>query len=203
MKTIKNPIKKTLADIPRELNKGNIEEAIKDYKILLQDIPLKIEESNLLDLLIKLKRSEIGKGPYAHVSIFEAANRIMTDLVILFGVKKLLSGEFPKLTMFTNFTVEFGNENKNAHDILSKAKGKKLAGEAFNVAPSFYNGKKSKTIKKLLESTQNADHLILLCNADSHLSINTGRSENNGIEIIKVDVALDEDSNSTNIPFAK
>lgn len=124
MKTIKNPIKKTLADIPRELNKGNIEEAIKDYKILLQDIPLKIEESNLLDLLIKLKRSEIGKGPYAHVSIFEAANRIMTDLVILFGVKKLLSGEFPKLTMFTNFTVEFGNENKNAHDILSKAKGK-------------------------------------------------------------------------------
>lgn len=88
---------KTIYDIPRKLNKDNIENAIADYKELLADIPLTIQESNLLDLLHRLKRGEIGKGPWKNVSIFEAANRIMTDLVILLGVKRIIDGEFPSL----------------------------------------------------------------------------------------------------------
>ena len=177
---------KTISDIPRSLNKENINEAIEAYKVLLKDIPLKIEETNLLALLTRLKRGEIGSGPWKNVSIFEAANRIMTDLVILFGVKKIIDGEFPELKAFTHFDIELGNENKNDHDIISRANGKVLIGEAFNVAPSFFNVKKSKSVKKLLTNKLTADHLILLCNADSH---ERTRLDNN-IEIIKVDIVL-------------
>lgn len=102
---------KTISEIHRKLNSENIENAIEAYKTLLSDIPLKIEGENLLDLLKKLKRDKIGSGPWKNVSIFEVANRIMTDLVILLGVKRLISGEFPNLKIFTGFDVEFVNEN--------------------------------------------------------------------------------------------
>jgi hypothetical protein len=180
---------KTIHDIPRKLNKKNIDAAIETYKELLTDIPLKIEESNLLNLLTRLKRGKIGSGPWNNVSIFEAANRIMTDLVILLGIKRIIDGEFPHLKIFTEFEVELGNENKKDHDITSKAEGKVLIGEAFNVAPSFFNVKKSKTIKKLKESTLDADYLILLCNEDSHEHTTKSSSVNN-IEIIKVNMTL-------------
>ncbi|PXY41811.1 hypothetical protein DMB65_04390 [Flavobacterium cheongpyeongense] len=177
---------KTISDIPRNLNKDNINETIEAYKLLLADIPLKIEESNLLALLNRLKRGQIGSGPWKNVSIFEAANRIMTDLVILFGVKKIINGEYPDLNIFTDFEVELGNENRNDHDIISYANDKVLIAEAFNVAPSFFNVKKSKSVKKLLTSKLTADHLILFCNADSH-----DRTKlNDNIEIIKVDIVL-------------
>lgn len=113
----------------------------------------------------------------------------MTDLVILLGIKRIIDGEFPHLKIFTEFEVELGNENKKDHDITSKAEGKVLIGEAFNVAPSFFNVKKSKTIKKLKESTLDADYLILLCNEDSHEHTTKSSSVNN-IEIIKVNMTL-------------
>lgn len=179
---------KTIYDIPRKLNKDNIENAIADYKELLADIPLIIQESNLLDLLHRLKRGEIGKGPWKNVSIFEAANRIMTDLVILLGVKRIIDGEFPNLKMFREFEVEFGNENKNEHDIISYAGDKVLIGEAFNVAPSFFNVKKSKTVKKLVGSNMSPDYLVLLCNADSHEQTKIYIASE--IQIIKIDILL-------------
>ena len=178
----------TIADIPRKLNKHNIQNAIADYKVLLADIPLIIQESNLLNLLHRLKRGEIGTGPWKNVSIFEAANRIMTDLVILLGVKRIIDGEFPNLNMFTEFEVEFGNENKNEHDIISYAGDKVLIGEAFNVAPSFFNVKKSKTVKKLIGSNLTPDYIVVLCNADSHEQTRTYIASD--IQIIKVDIFL-------------
>ena len=181
---------KTIADIPRKLNKENIDGAIEAYKTLLSDIPLKIEGENLLDLLKKLKRDKMGSGPWNNVSIFEAANRIMTDLVILLGVKRIIDGEFSNLKIFTEFQVEFGNENNNDHDLISHANGKVLNGEAFNAAPSFFNVKKSKSIKKLLESAMNPDYIIVLCNTDSHEKTKSKLFDDNKIEIIKVDVVL-------------
>jgi hypothetical protein len=181
---------KTISDIPRKLNKENIDEVIEAYKALLVNIPLKIEESNLIDLLIRLKRGKISTGPWKDVSIFEAANRIMSDLVILLGVKRIINGEFPDLKVFTDFEVELGNENNNDHDIVSHANGKTLIGEAFNVAPSFFNVKKSKTIKKLLGSSLTPDYIILLCNSDSHEKTMSKNQDDNKIEIIKVDVRL-------------
>lgn len=178
---------KTIEDIPRKLNKENINDAIETYKLLLNEIPLKIEGSSIIELLMKLKRDKINSGPWKSVSIFEAANRIMTDLIILYGVKQIIDGKFPHLALFTEFDVELGNENKNLHDIISFSNGKTLIGEAFNVAPSFFNVKKGKSIKKLLGSNSPKDYLIILCNSDSHIK---SVIKNSDIQIIKVDVAL-------------
>lgn len=178
--------KRFLSNIPRELDKENIDSTIEIYKESLENIPLKIEASNLLNLFAVLKREPMKNGPYEGVSLFEAANRVMTDLVILFGIKKILSGEFPHLETFSKFKVEFGNENNEPHDIYSESNGKRLIGEAFNVAPSFFNVKKNKTYRKMLKCEPKPDYLILLCNSDSHDSI----KEDNGIFIIKVEIEL-------------
>lgn len=114
----------------------------------------------------------------------------MSDLVILLGIKRIINGEFSNLKEFTDFQVELGNENNNDHDVISRANGKVLIGEAFNVAPSFFNVKKSKTIKKLLGSSLTPDHIILLCNSESHENTKSKKIDDNKIEIIKVDVRL-------------
>ena len=184
---MKEIISKSIDDIPRKINKENIDEAINTYKILLEEIPLSIEGNSVIDLLTRLKRGHINSGPWKNVSIFEAANRIMTDLVILFGIKQILNGQFPHLVEFIEFDIELGNENKNLHDIMSKSNGKTLIGEAFNVAPSFFNLKKAISIKKLIGSNSPKDYLIILCNSDSHIK---SVIKNSNIQIIKVDVAL-------------
>jgi hypothetical protein len=74
----------------------------------------------------------------------------LSDLVILYGVKWLLDNNtFP----FESYTVEYGNENKNGFDICATGNGKTLIGEAFNVAQSFFQTKKSTMLKKLAKST--------------------------------------------------
>jgi hypothetical protein len=61
-----------------------------------------------------LKREAVGAGRYPNVTLFEAANRIMTDVVMLNGVRWLLKDEvFP----FRAYTVEYGHGNEGAHDI--------------------------------------------------------------------------------------
>lgn len=173
----------------RNLNHENINSVIEEYKNLLNEIPLKIEGESLLDLLTKLKREKIKKGPWPEVSIFEASNRIMSDLVILFGVKYILDGQFEHLNKYTHFEVEMGNENKKSHDIIGYSKDSKLIGEAFNVAPSFFYVKKSRSIKKLRESKIAAVNRILFCNSDSHGRIAPLKGCGD-IEIIKVEIKL-------------
>jgi hypothetical protein len=103
-------------------------------------------------------------GPYPHVTLFEAANRIMTDLVILKGVRWLLDKRsFP----FDEYLVEYGNEDSNEHDITAVQSGKRLIGEAFNVAPSFFQGKKTAMLKKLRNAGESIDFKIIMVNADA------------------------------------
>ena len=52
---IKN--KRFLSNIPRELDKENIDRTIEIYKESLENIPFKIEASNLLNLFAILKRA--------------------------------------------------------------------------------------------------------------------------------------------------
>ena len=104
-----------IIEIPRILNKENIDDAINDYRQLLKEIPLEIQSNDILAFLMELKRGKLEKGPYIGISIFEAANRIMTDLTILYGVKDLLNNKILPIE-FLEFEVEYGNENKNEHD---------------------------------------------------------------------------------------
>lgn len=88
----------------------------------------------------------------------------MTDLVILYGVKWLLRNRvFP----FERYSVEYGHENNEPHDIIAEAEGRVLIGEAFNVAPSFFAIKRNSAVKKLRQSSVRASYKMVMCNADA------------------------------------
>lgn len=148
----------------RLLNIKNIEEAISNYESSIEGIGESIADLRGVSLFQCLKRDKVGLGPYPHVTMFEAANRIMTDLVILKGVHWMLrSDAFP----FDEYLVEYGNEDSNDHDISAQQSGKRLIGEAFNVAPSFFQGKKTAMRKKLRANNGNPDFRVILANSDA------------------------------------
>ena len=114
--------------------------------------------------MTSLKRECVKDGPYRKVSLFEAANRIMTDLILLYGIRHLLSRtDLP----YTDYEVQYGTQNDRSHDIEAQAKGLRLSGEAFNVAQSFFNQKRRASMKKLRAKAHDATHRILLFNADA------------------------------------
>jgi len=148
----------------RTLNQKNIDAAIREYETSISEIGETISNLRGIALFQCLKRSQINSGPYPHVTLFEAANRIMTDLVILKGIKWLLDSKtFP----FDEYVVEYGNEDNNEHDISAKNASAKLIGEAFNVAPSFFQGKKNAMRKKLRANHNNASYMVIIANSDA------------------------------------
>jgi len=151
-----------LHNLERTISKANVAHLIATYVASVEEIENSLGDHKVLDLLRVLKREAVGAGPYPHVTMFEAANRISSDLVILYGVKWLLDNDiFP----FERYEVEYGNEDKNGFDICAAGNGRALAGEAFNVAPSFFQTKKCSTRKKLAASS--ADFKIIMFNHDA------------------------------------
>ncbi|MDR2575156.1 MAG: hypothetical protein LBC52_01795 [Treponema sp.] len=135
-------------DIEKRLNINNIDKNISIYLNSIKEMETSISANNIIKLLKFIKRDDIGKGPYKNVAFFEAANRIMTDLVILYGINDLLNGKYKEIN-FPEYIVEYGNDHNNDFDITAENNGIKLIGEAFNVSKSFFQGKKSKAIGKL------------------------------------------------------
>lgn len=116
------------------LSNSNIDQTLADYVADVEHLGESIANLRGLRLFESLKREIVGTGPYPNVTLFEAANRIMTDLVILYGVRWLLKNDvFP----FDTYVVEYGNDDKQGFDIRASSDTAALIGEAFNVAPSF------------------------------------------------------------------
>jgi hypothetical protein len=174
--------------LERTLNHKNIDSVICAYVSSINEVGAEVSDLKGVDLFVNLKRGKVGVGPYPKVSLFEAANRIMTDLVILKAVKYLLnSNTLP----FDEYIVEYGHEDQNSHDITSTSKnGEGFAGEAFNVAPSFYQGKKRATKKKLQDSKFNANHKFIIANLDA-VSANYHPLKNEGVNYLFVDINSD------------
>lgn len=148
----------------RRLDRANIDKTLRDYLSSIDRINAVESELTGVDFFLNLKRGKLGVGPYPNVSMFEAANRIMTDIVILKAVKWLLcSSAIP----FDEFIVEYGNEDNNTHDITAENNDTTLAAEAFNVAPSFFQTKKRASINKLANSELKYDYKLVIANADS------------------------------------
>jgi hypothetical protein len=148
------------------LDKSNVDREIRNYLRKIDAIEIPERQGTNLQHLLSLKRGKIKKGPYPDVSIFEASNRIFSDIVILFGIRELLlqpdQGKifFP----FTEYEARLGNEN--GFDIEANNGGLKLVGEAFNVARSFFPDKKRK-MKAKLEKETGYDYRILIFNRDA------------------------------------
>lgn len=149
-----------------KLDKNNIAEELKDYLIKVNSIELpEWKEGDVLGSLLSLKRDLHGSGPYPDVSLFEASNRVFSDLVILFGVRKLLTNP-PKYNFslpFTEYKVKLGVTD--GFDLEANLGRQRLIGEAFNVAPSFFQSKKRKMMKKLKE--EKADYKLIIFNHDA------------------------------------
>lgn len=148
----------------RTLTLANISKIQSEFDSSLAMLGESIRGKTGISLLESLKREKVRVGPYPNVTLFEAANRIMSDLVILHGVAGLLKSKtFP----FDEYIVEFGNEDNNGFDIRASSPTATLAGEAFNVAPSFFQGKKRTALKKLREKAGQATYKIIMFNADA------------------------------------
>lgn len=152
--------------LPRVLSKSNIDEIIAIYYDLLDDIPNKIEADNCIKLFMEIKRGYIQRGPYPNVSVFETANRVMTDLVLLYGVKELLNGAFPELR-YDSISVEYGNENSKSNDIVAERNSRRLRGECFNVSKSLFKLKIGRSLQKLRRQASEDDDLIVVYNSDA------------------------------------
>ena len=146
----------------RRLTRKNIDQVLRRYVESASRVGASVAGLRGLPLLDALKRTATRAGPYRKVSIFEAANRIMSDLVILYGVRCLLrTNVFP----FTLYRIDYGHHNKQAHDIMASARSRSLFGEAFNVAPTFFQTKKTATLKKLRKAQ--ADYKLVVFNHDA------------------------------------
>jgi len=148
-----------------KLDKVNIDSTIKEYLGKLDSIKLPAPPNDVLLLMYSVKRKPLDSGPYLGVSFFEASNRILSDLVILFGVRQLLRKTLiGKVQLpFGEYEVALGVEGGN--DLRATVGGRTLIGEAFNVAPSFFQTKKNSAIKKLKK--RSADYRLLLFNSDA------------------------------------
>lgn len=153
-----------MRQLPRKITAKNIDGLLSRYLAEAELVGESVAGLQGIRLLSALKRDVVGAGPYPNVTLFEAANRIMTDLVMLHGVRCLLKHEvFP----FHSYTVEYGHGNEGDHDIVATEGGKTLIGEVFNVAPSFFPLKKASALKKLRASKAKADYRVILVNQDA------------------------------------
>jgi hypothetical protein len=148
----------------RKLTLANISKIQSEFDSSLAMLGESVKGKTGFPLLESLKREKVKTGPYPNVTLFEAANRIMSDLVILHGVAGLLQ---EKIFPFSEYIVEFGNEDKNGFDIRASSPSATLVGEAFNVAPSFFQGKKRTALKKLREKASQETYRIIMFNSDA------------------------------------
>ncbi|AZV26558.1 hypothetical protein CT157_11225 [Pseudomonas syringae] len=167
----------------RKLTIDNIDSITEAFHHDLAVIGESIAGKTGISLMLALKRDRLGHGPYPDVSLFEAANRIMSDLVILHGIGALLKEKF---FPFDEYTVEFGNENRNSFDIRAESPSGTLAGEAFNAASSFFGTKKRAALKKLRSKAVEQSYRVIMFNAEGPRS--GVKPEVDGIYQIAVDV---------------
>lgn len=152
------------ARLPHTLTRRNIDRTLDGYRRSIRSVGASLRGKQGLPLLTALKRERATVGPYPHVTLSEAANRIMTDLVILYGVRALLRD---RVLPFHAYTVEYGHEDRNGFDLRAEHDGETLVGEAFNVSPSLYPLKRAATLRKLRTHGGHADVRLLLVNHDA------------------------------------
>jgi hypothetical protein len=174
--------------VPRNLGRGNIRQAIRTYTRHVDGLKLgPVAALRGQELLRELKRGKTDLPPYPNVSWFEAANRIMTDLVTLYGARWLLTR---KDLPFDSYDVQYGNEGHRSFDIEADHEGTRLIGEVFNVANSFLATKTRKACEKLTELGSEAEYRLILLNADCANRL--GDNLDKRIALVGVDVKTGE-----------
>ena len=148
------------------LNRVNINDEIKSYLNKVGELTFPEHHVDRLRFIHGVKREPLGAGPYPNVSLFEASNRIFSDVTALFGIHRLLNEpEVNKIQLpFAEYEVALGVEGGD--DLYSSNGGEILVGEVFNVARTFFQTKKTAMLKKLRLNTIATFRLVIF-NADA------------------------------------
>ena len=150
------------------LTPKNILRAISAYEAEIEH--LKLGDMVGYELVRRVKRDQFGQGPYPNVTFFESANLIMTDLVILYGIKELIdSKSYPDIV---HYHVEYGNENNRPHDIMGVDAQENLVfiAEAFNVSQKYFSTKRRQAENKLQNTKEPAKYRAIIYNEDANLN---------------------------------
>lgn len=136
--------------IKDRLNKDQLESLKTSYLDTLENYPfLLIEDWSYQSVIKELKRDLKKRiGPYTDITVFEAANRIATDLTMMDGILKLFSDG--KLEIQETVKIRLGTmyiSGRGDFTVFRKDESEQ-EGESFNVAASFFQSKMQKTLKK-------------------------------------------------------
>lgn len=161
----------------------------KEYRECLRNyhFPKPPENTTAIAMIDYLKRRSVDNfcriGPYENISVFEAANRIASDLVLIRGVIQIINDGHEHNDK--RITLLLGTKHvKGMGDFKIGDKH----GEAFNVAPAFYKAKLYSTIKKWTKNQQESNLSYILINHDVVQESDRLTSLNfHGIRIVGVD----------------
>ena len=130
------------------LSREKIKKLKKGYIDILARKPFPSINGNSHTAVLKaLKRDLQDIGPYSRITVFEAANRIATDLVMIDGLLQMFTKRI--LSERTVVKIRFGTmQEKGRGDFTVKENGKEKEGESFSVATSFFKSKLYKTLSK-------------------------------------------------------
>ena len=134
-------------DFKDPLNKTDFIEAKKLYRQSIIDNDYEIKATkDIFQLIQNIKRSPEKIGPYQHMSVFEALNRIGSDLVLLSGAENLFKCEVQPQKIL----LRMGNTQGFDFEVIYEG-NKIVYGEAFNAASSFCKNKMRQAIHKLID----------------------------------------------------
>ena len=149
------------------LTRGNIANEIEAYLARLRLLKVPTMPADPVSLFIELKRGRVEGGPYNGVSLFETANRVMSDFVVLFAAARLLERPLPGLPLEQLGGIEMKLGTQDGFDLRSRLSGGGMVlGECFNVARSFFGQKRLRSVRGL-EEEPGVAHRILAFNVDA------------------------------------
>ncbi len=151
----------------KPLLKNELAEATLLYLNLLKENKYAIKNSSTIyELIESIKRTPENIGPYQHISVFEALNRIGSDLVLLSGAAELFVKGINRKEI-QKIHLKMGNIRGFDLEVFL-TDGNVIYGEAFNASPSFCKEKMRQAIIKLMDQNpdKNASEVIVFINEE-------------------------------------
>jgi hypothetical protein len=146
--------------------------------------PVPPQSGEAIEMIYYLKRKNQDNintiGPYRNITVFEAANRIASDLVIIHGLIQMIENEKSfknckvSLKLGTKHLAEEGDFSING-----------LHGEAFNVADSYYSPKLTKTLSNWRKKKTKLHYILV--NKEVVLPSDIERLKKENIQLIPVE----------------
>lgn len=148
------------------LDPRNARRTVEDYLEKLNLVRLPVLSRDPIAAFQMLKRMPIGTGPYPKTTVFETANLVLSDLIVLSAVESLLRNPLPGIPSERLAEAEVALGVRPGFDIEARTTSRrKVVGECFNVSPSLFRLKLTKAKVKL--GAAKRAHRLVAFNGDA------------------------------------